>query len=139
MRVYLAGPSRESARVRLAAIAIVDAGHVLTSRWHQRDVPPSDAPVPWEVAAEAWRENTDAIADANCVIALTMTPSGLSQGVREEVAWALGFYRRHGWTRDVIVVGDPGPSLAVTGCIVVPDIASALVLLGKAREALGGT
>ena len=136
--MYLAGPSREQMRVRLAAIAVVDAGHVLTSRWHQHDVPPSDAVVDAAVAAEAWRENTDAIADAGCVVALASTPSGLSQGVREEVAWALGFYKRHGWTRDVYIVGDPGPSLAVTGCIVVPDIASALVLLGKAREALGG-
>jgi hypothetical protein len=147
MRVYLAGPSRELPRVREAAAAIRAAGHELTSTWHERDVSPSDAENPDGV--REWLTNSGAILGADRVIAMANRDGGLSQGVREEVCFALGISAgvlealdvlgealavlgHRGPSGDVpasfpiYVVGNAGPSLALTACIHVATLEEAL-------------
>ncbi len=130
VRLYLAGPSRERARVLDAAAVLTSAGFVLTSRWHASEVPPSDAKIDRWVAVDAWLRNSDEIDESDFVVALANTGGGLSQGVREEVSYALGVAtHRVDWPLRVVIVGDPGPSLAVTGCVVVETVGQAVEML----------
>ena len=131
MKVYLAAPSREMPRAHAAAAALVEAGHVLTSQWHEENVPPSDAVISAKRAATAWSMNRDGILKAGAVVALACENGGLSQGVREEIAYAQGVRDTTPQWREVVLVGEPWPSLAVAGCTVVPDLHAALVLLGR--------
>lgn len=135
MKVYVAGPSREIARVREAARSLEAAGHEVVSRWHRTDVPPSDAPLPFGVRANGWAMNTCDIMGAEATLALTQEAGGFSVGTREDVCFALGAYapplpELREPKRPVIVVGEPGPGLAITECRVVPTLSDSLALLG---------
>lgn len=137
MRVYLAGPSAELDRVRAAAAEIEAAGHVLTEPWwvrieRDRGGRPTDAGVPSDALAASWRRNTQGIRDADRIVALALSGGGLSQGTREEIAWAACLNEiewglpDEGPVDELYIVGDPGPSLAVTACRVVATLAEAL-------------
>lgn len=128
MRIYLAAPSREMPRARLAAEQIRAAGHELTSRWHETDVPPSDSPINRELAVAAWEENRRGLVHADRVVALACTGGGLSQGVREEAVYrlAVGEVLDECDPRALVIVGDPGPSLALASVHRVGSLEEAL-------------
>lgn len=125
MRIYLAGPSAELDRVRAAAAEIEAAGHAITQRWwdvieRDREGQPTDTGTPREVLVRAWLDNVEGIHRAQRVVALALSGGGLSSGTREEVAFATGLYR------DVVIVGDPYPSLAGCAQRCVATVAEAL-------------
>jgi hypothetical protein len=76
------------------------------------------------VLRRVWRENVLGLLEAQGVVALCRTRGGLSEGTREEIAYALG---RGGIP--VVIIGDPWYSLAATGCQVVAGLDAALDVL----------
>ena len=111
MRIYLAGPSAELARVREAAALIEAAGHVITERWWEKvadtGVCASDVDHDEAVLASAAVQNCRGIDAADVVIVLCRAPGGLSPGVAHEVGYVQGTR-----TADVIFVGNASGHLA---------------------------
>lgn len=110
MRIYLAGPSAEPARVREAAAQIEAAGHVITERWWEKvadgGVCASDVDHPEPILEAAADRNARGLDTADVVIALCREAGGLSPGVAHEVGYAQGL------CAVVVLVGNPKGHLA---------------------------
>jgi nucleoside 2-deoxyribosyltransferase len=132
MRIYLAGPSAELARVREAAALIEAAGHTLTEQWWEKVADTgtcaSDVDHPEPILAVAAVQNCDGIDTADVVIALCREAGGLSPGVAHEVGYA------QGTCADVILVGNPRGHLAARwrtrSITTVATVAEALAIAG---------
>lgn len=116
LRIYLAGPSAELARVRAVADALSADGHVITEPWWERVADAqargwaTDRDVPLAYLAESWRRNRAGIESCALLIALCRSDGGMSQGVACEVAYALACPD----APEVLVCGDPGAALVAT-------------------------
>lgn len=92
MKVYLAGPSAELARVREAAALIEAAGHTITERWFDKVADTgtcaSDVDHDETVLLRAAARNHRGIERAEVMIALCREAGGLSPGTAHEVGWA---------------------------------------------------
>lgn len=110
MRIYLAGPSAELARVREAAALIEAAGHTITERWFDKVADTgtcaSDVDHDESVLVRAAEDNCSGIEMADVVIALCREAGGLSPGAAHEIGWAQAL------RTDVFLVGDPRGHLA---------------------------
>lgn len=113
MKIYLAGPSAELARVREAAALIEGAGHELTERWWEKvddtGTCASDVDHNEDELYLAAKDNDDGIFSADGVIALCKTVGGISPGTAHEVGYAQGL------GMPVAIVGDPKGHLAARG------------------------
>lgn len=132
MRIYLAGPSAELARVREAAAQIEAAGHLITERWWEKvadgGVCASDVDHPEPILAVAAQQNCNGLEMADVAIVLCREAGGLSPGVAHEVGYAQGL------CTVVVLVGNPKGHLASRwpfyGGTTVPTVADALAIAG---------
>ena len=131
MRIYLAGPSAELARVREAAAQIEAAGHLITERWWEKvadgGVCASDVDHDESVLNRAAADNWLGINRADAAIILCREAGGLSTGAAHEVGWA----QARGL--DIVFVGAARGHLATrwpTPRSIVDTVADAIAIVG---------
>ena len=130
MKIYLAGPSAEIARVREAAALIEAAGHEITERWWEKvaddGVCASDVDHDEHALIVAAEDNRWGIDRADAVIVLCRAGGGLCPGAAHEVGWAQARYA------EVVFVGNARGHLAArwpTPRSVVDTVAAALTIV----------
>jgi hypothetical protein len=135
MKVYVAGSSREVARVRAMHRRLQNAGHTITHDWTKAVEALGGAPeLPDGCEETHWREDLAGVGSADAVVVLSPLGGLTTEGTWVELgaAWGLG--------RPVVLVGDrPWGHRRVVECRVHSDVdvCGALAVLGAASRATG--